>query len=554
MAFNIADLFERAVDAVGDRTALVVGDDRLSFAQVEERANRLAHHLADAGVGVGDHVGVHGQNSTEWMVAMMAAFKLRAVPININFRYVEDELAYLFDNADLVALVHDVAYAPRVAAVAPKIAHLRHLVAMPGPPDDESRAAATEADVQAALARLGSVSFADALASGSPARDFDERSPDDRYVLYTGGTTGMPKGVVWRHEDVFYALGGGIDAYTQERVTSDAQLAEKAAATETPMVTLSAPPLMHGAAQWSTLRFWFEGGTVVFVPRFTPHGIWEAIAREKVNTVMITGDAMARPMIEALEEDPGRYDLSSLFVVSSSAAVFSPTVKDRYLELLPNALIIDSIGSSEGGMNGMVAVQKGHTEMKGGGPTVDPSRDAVVLDDDLEPVTPGSGVIGRVARGGNIPVGYYKDEAKTAATFVVAADGRRYVVPGDYATVEADGSITLLGRGSVCINSGGEKIFPEEVEAALKAHPDVYDVVVVGVPDERWGSTVAAVVQPRHPGAPPTLDDLDAHCRSRIAGYKVPRQLHLVGEIVRSPAGKPDYPWAQRVAQGARLS
>ncbi len=550
MAFNIADLFERTVDVVGDRPALIVGDDRLTYADVEERANRLAHHLADHGVGAGDHIGIHGQNSTEWMVSMIAAFKLRAVPININFRYVEDELAYLFDNADLVALVHDVAYAPRVAAVAPRIDHLRHFVAMPGPPDAESTAAASDPDVVAALAQLGSIPFADALASGSPDRDFGERSPDDHYVLYTGGTTGMPKGVVWRHEDVFYALGGGIDAYTQERVASDTQLAEKAAATENPMVTLSAPPLMHGAAQWSTLRFWFEGGTVVFVPRFTPHGVWETMAREKVNTVMITGDAMARPMIEALEEDPSRYDLTSLFVVSSSAAVFSPTVKDRYLELLPNAMIIDSIGSSEGGMNGMTMVQKGQTEMKGGGPTVNPSRDAVVLDDDLKPVEPGSGVIGRVARGGNIPVGYYKDEAKTAATFITAADGRRYVVPGDFATVEEDGSITLLGRGSVCINSGGEKIFPEEVEAALKAHPSVYDCVVVGVPDERWGSTVAAVVQPRDHEAPPTLDDLDAHCRTRIAGYKVPRQLHLVEEILRSPAGKPDYPWAQRLAAG----
>ncbi len=551
MAFNIADLFERTVDVVPDRAALVVGADRLTFADVEERANRLAHHLADHGVGVGDHVGIHGQNSTEWMVAMMAIFKLRAVPVNINFRYVTDELAYLFANADLVALVHDVAYAPRVAAVAPGVEHLRHFVAMPGPPDEEAEAAAADPEVQAALATLGSVPFADALASGSPERDFGERSPDDHYVIYTGGTTGMPKGVVWRHEDVFFALGGGIDAYTQERVTSDTQLAEKAAATESPMVTLSAPPLMHGAAQWSTLRFWFEGGTVVFVPRFTPHGVWEAIEREKVTTVMITGDAMARPMIEALEDDPSRYDLSSLFVVSSSAAVFSPTVKDRYLDLLPNALIIDSIGSSEGGMNGMIQVKKGETAMKGGGPTVSPARDAVVLDDDLRPVEPGSGVIGRVARGGNIPLGYYKDEAKTAATFLTAADGERYSVPGDFATVEADGSITLLGRGSVCINSGGEKIFPEEVEAALKAHPEVYDVVVVGVPDERWGSTVAAVVQPRHADAPPTLADLDAHCRSRIAGYKVPRRLHLVDEIVRSPAGKPDYPWAQRLAADA---
>ena len=552
MAYNIADLFERAVDAVPDRPALVVGDDRLTFAQVEERANRLAHHLAGSGVGHSDHVGIHGQNSTEWMVAMMAAFKLRAVPVNINFRYVEGELAYLFDDADLVALVHDVAYAPRVAAVSGKVATLRHFVAMPGPPIPESAAAAEDPAVQAALSELGSVPFDEALAGGDPARDFGERSPDDHYVLYTGGTTGMPKGVMWRHEDVFFALGGGIDGYTQERVASDTYLAEQAAASAGPMVTLSTPPLMHGAAQWSTLRAWFAGNTVVFLPRFDPHGVWATIERERCNVIMITGDAMGRPLIEALDEDPSRYDLSSLVSVASSAAVFSPVVKDRFLELLPNTVIVDAIGSSEGGHNGMVALQKGATAMKGGGPTVSPGRDAVVLDDDLRPVVPGSGVVGRLARGGNIPLGYYKDEEKTAKTFLVAADGRRYVVPGDMATVEADGSITLLGRGSVCINTGGEKVYPEEVEAALKAHAGVFDAVVVGVPDARWGARVVAVVQARPGAEPPTLDDLDAHCRRLLAGYKVPRAVHVVNEVVRSPAGKPDYRWAADVAGASR--
>jgi 3-oxocholest-4-en-26-oate---CoA ligase len=550
MGYNIADLFERAVDAVPDRPALVVGDDRLTFAQVEDRANRLAHHLAANGVGHGDHVGIHGQNSTEWMVAMMAAFKLRAVPININYRYVEAELAYLFDDADLVALVHDVAYAPRVAAVAGDVETLRHFVAMPGPPLPESAAAADDPAVRSAVAALGSVPIADALAGAEAARDFGERSPDDHYVLYTGGTTGMPKGVVWRHEDVFFALGGGIDGYTQERVASATQLAEQAAASDAPLITLSAPPLMHGAAQWSTLRAWFAGNTVVFLPRFDPVDVWRTIERERCNIIMITGDAMGRPLIEALD-DPSRYDLSSLISVASSAAVFSPVVKDRFIEALPNTIIVDAIGSSEGGHNGTVALQKGGTAMKGGGPTVSPGRDAVVLDDDLRPVVPGSGVVGRLARGGNIPLGYYKDEAKTASTFLVAADGRRYVVPGDMATVEEDGSITLLGRGSVCINTGGEKVYPEEVEAALKAHADVFDAVVVGVPDERWGSRVTAVVQPRAGGEPPTLEALDAHCRTLLAGYKVPRQLHLVSEVVRSPAGKPDYRWAAEVATGA---
>ena len=249
-----------------------MGDERLTFDDVEERSNRLAHHLAAQGIGPGDHVGIYGQNSSDWMMAMMAAFKIRAVPININFRYVTDELSYLFDNADLVALVHDVAFAPLITAVAPDLPDLTVFVSMPGPPGEESAAAASDPEVVAALETLGSVPMAEALAAGSPERDFGERSPDDRYVLYTGGTTGMPKGVVWRHEDVFFALGGGVDAYTQERVTHDRQLSEKAAASPSGLVTLSTPPLMHGAAQWSTLRFWFEGGTVVLVPEVLPRG------------------------------------------------------------------------------------------------------------------------------------------------------------------------------------------------------------------------------------------------------------------------------------------
>jgi acyl-CoA synthetase (AMP-forming)/AMP-acid ligase II len=277
--------------------------------------------------------------------------------------------------------------------------------------------------------------------------------------------------------------------------------------------------------------------------------VWATIERERCNVVMITGDAMGRPLIEALDEDPSAYDLSSLVSVASSAAVFSPVVKDRFIDLLPNALIVDAIGSSEGGHNGIVALQKGATAMKGGGPTVSPGRDAVVLDDDLRPVTPGSGVVGRLARGGNIPLGYYKDEAKTASTFLVAADGRRYVVPGDMACVEEDGSITLLGRGSLCINTGGEKVYPEEVEAALRAEAAVYDVVVVGVPDDRWGQAVTAVVQPTA-GSRPTEDDLREACRTRLAGYKVPKRVVFVDEVVRSPAGKADYRWAVGVAAG----
>ncbi len=536
MGFNIADLFERAVDAVPDRTALVCGDRRLTYRSFDEEANRLANHLLEQGFGHGDHIGIYGQNTAEWLVAMVAVFKIRAVPININFRYVEDELAYLFDNADLVALVHDREYIPRIAAVTAKVPGLRHFVMI----QDDS-------DADPAL--IGAVPWETAIGSASPERPVLPRTDDDHYVIYTGGTTGMPKGVVWRHEDVFYALGGGVDAYTNERITHGQQLADKARATETPMVSLNIPPLMHGAAQWGALRFLFEGNTVVFVPRFSAEAVWSIIEAEKVNTMMITGDAMARPLIETLEEDPDRWDLSSLFVTSSSAVVFSPSLKDALLELLPNIMVIDAIGSSESGMNGMVIQTKGQTANHGGGgPTVSAGRDAVVLDDNLAPLAAGTGVVGKLARGGNIPIGYYKDPVKTAANFVHAPDGTRYVVAGDFALHEADGTITLLGRGSVCINSGGEKIYPEEVETILKGHPEVYDVLVVGVPDDRWGQAVCAVVQPRHPEDPPSLAELDAHSRTQLAAYKTLRHLVLVDQVQRSPSGKPDYPWAAEVA------
>jgi len=542
VAYNIADLFEHTVDSVADREVLVVGDERRTYAQLEARANRLAHHLAAQGIGAGDHIGVYGANSVAWIEATLAAYKVRAVPVNVNFRYVADELRYLFDNADFKAVIFDREYAPRIREVRDSLPLLQHLIHM----ED-----ASGADVEADLTQLGSVALEHAMAAGSPERDFAPRSDDDHYVLYTGGTTGMPKGVVWRHEDVFFALGGGIDAYTNERVADEWTLAEKAKAVDTPLRSLNLPPLMHGAAQWGFFRFAFEGNLVVMLRRFDPHEVWRTIAREGINTVSITGDAMARPMVEALEEmgGPDAFDLSSLFVLASTAAIFSPTVKDQYLELFPNLLIIDAIGSSETGSNGMRTVAKGDTQNSGGGPTVTAARDAVVLDEALNEIPPGSGQQGRLARRGNVPVAYYKDPEKSAATFVVGPSGARYALAGDMAILEGDGTITLLGRGSQCINSGGEKIFPEEVEAALKAHPGVFDAIVVGVPDERWGQRVAAVVQARE-GEAPSLDQLDAHCRGYVAGYKVPKELHLVAEVVRSPSGKPDYPWAAKVARG----
>ncbi|MGD9705350.1 MAG: acyl-CoA synthetase [Acidimicrobiia bacterium] len=522
--FNLADVFELAVDAWPDREYVSDERSRRTFAEIDARANQLAHHLAAAGVGPGDHVGIYAYNCVEWVETLWAVFKIRAVWININFRYVEDELAYLFDNADLTHLVVQPEFAERAAAVAPSLPRL-----VIG--DDYERA----------------------LAVQSPERDFAPRSGDDHYILFTGGTTGMPKGVVWRHEDVLMALGGGIDIRTGERVERPEDFVEKGRA-GFELVTYPIPPLMHGASQWGVMGQSFVGNKAVLRAKFDAHEVWRTIERERVNLLMITGDAMARPLLDALDvlDAAGtRPDTSSLFAVSSSAVLFSQSCKDRFLELLPNLVITDAIGSSESGANGITMVTKGAT-MKGG-PTVIAARDAVVLDDDLRPVAPGSGVVGRLARTGNIPIGYYKDPEKTAATFVVGPDGTRYVIPGDFALLEADGTITMLGRGSVSINSGGEKIFPEEVENALKSHPEVFDAVVVGVPDERWGERVTAVVQPRT-GTAPTLGSIQEHCRRHIAGYKVPRQLTLVEVMVRSPAGKSDYRWARRIAADAALA
>jgi acyl-CoA synthetase (AMP-forming)/AMP-acid ligase II len=310
---------------------------------------------------------------------------------------------------------------------------------------------------------------------------------------------------------------------------------------------------MHGASQWAVMGQSFTGNRVVLVPKFEPHEVWRLVSDEKVHAIMITGDAMGRPLVEALDEEPSRsYDLSSLMSLSSTAAVFSPSVKDQFLERFPNLIMTDSIGASESGANGILKVKKGDTAMKSG-PTVAPVSGTVVIDDDGNLVAPGSGVVGKVARAGWIPIGYYNDPVKTAETFV-EYNGSRYVIPGDSATVEADGAITLLGRGSQSINSGGEKIYPEEVEAAVKSHPDVYDAVVVGVPDDKWGQRVAAVVQVRDgvsPVVPPLLESIQAHCRNKISGYKVPRELHVVAEVQRSPSGKPDYPWAKAIATSA---
>ena len=515
-AFNLADLFEVVADAYPERLALVAGAVRLTYGELDRRANRLAHHLLAIGVEPGDHVGIYVWNRAEWIETMLAAYKARAVPINVNYRYVEDELHYLFDNADLVALVHEQEFGPRVETRREDLPRLRHMLVIG---DD----------------------YEEALAAQSPERDFGPRSPDDLYILYTGGTTGMPKGVMWRSEDIFFgAMGGGN--FAGPPVERPEDLARSAA--NPPVVVCVTAPMMHGGGQWVTFITFTTAGTVVLYTgrRYDADEIWRIAARERANSVMVVGDAMARPLAEALD---GRadLDLSALAAIGSGGAILSKAVKEQLRAALPDVMVIDSFGASETGANGSVM----DLDAPAAGPRFTMGEHTTVLGDDLRPVAPGSGEVGRLARKGHIPLGYYKDEGKTAATFLCDADGVRWVVPGDFATVEADGTITLLGRGSVSINTGGEKVFPEEVEAALKSHPDVFDAVVVGVPDERFVERVVALVTPR-PGAELTLDELREHCRRSIASYKAPRELHVVDEIVRTPAGKPDYRWGRATA------
>jgi 3-oxocholest-4-en-26-oate---CoA ligase len=533
VALNIADLAEHAIDAVPDRVALICGDEQVTYAQLEERANCLAHYLIDQGVRKDDKVGLYCRNRIEIVIAMLGIVKAGAILVNVNYRYVEGELKYLFENSDMVALVHERRYADRVANVLPETPNVKTVLVI-----NDGSAGSDEQ-----FTRYGGVEFYSAIAQGSPERDFGERSADDIYLLYTGGTTGFPKGVMWRHEDIYRVLFGGTDFATGEFVKDEYDLA-KAAAENPPMIRYPIPPMIHGATQSATWMSIFSGQTTVLAPEFNADEVWKGIHDHKVNLLFFTGDAMARPLLDALESAQQlgeEYDLASLFLLASTAALFSASIKERLLELLPNRVITDSIGSSETGFGGTSIVAKGEHHM--GGPRVTIDHRTVVLDDDGNEVEPGSGVRGVIAKKGNIPVGYYKDEKKTAETFRTY-NGVRYAIPGDYAQVEADGTVTMLGRGSVSINSGGEKIYPEEVEAALKGHPDVFDALVVGVPDPRFGQHVAAVIQPRE-GARPTLADLDGLVRSEIAGYKVPRSLWYVDEVKRSPAGKPDYRWAK---------
>jgi fatty-acyl-CoA synthase len=523
--WNFADAWEAVADLLPDAPAQVHGQQRFSWRDFDARANGIARALLDAGVKSQDKVAQYLYNGPEYLESLFAAFKAGLVPVNTNYRYTEDELVYLWDNADVVAVVFHGSFAERIEPLRSKVPLVTTWLWV----DDGSGPCPDWA-----------MPYEEAASSASSASDRVRppwgRSGDDLYLLYTGGTTGMPKGVMWRQDDLFMRINAG----NLLRVPEEGGLEglRKTIVGAGP-VLLPAPPLMHGTGAFTAMGTLVIGGCVVTLTnrRFDPVELLETIDRENVNVLAIVGDAFAKPILAALDANPGRFKLSTLIGMISSGVMWSEETKRGLLEHHPTMMLVDAFSSSEAvGMGHSVSTGSSaeHTARFTLGPEVrviDPETNADVV--------PGSGQKGVLALGGRNPLGYYKDPDKSAATFR-EIDGVRYSVPGDYATVEADGSIQLLGRGSVVINSGGEKVFPEEVEEALKLHPAVRDAVAVGVPDERFGEMVTAAVE-LQPGAEATEAELIEHVRGRLAAYKAPRHIRVVDTIGRSPACKVDY-------------
>ncbi|MEO6989709.1 MAG: AMP-binding protein [Aquihabitans sp.] len=511
LSWNLGDLFEGVVDAVAHREAVVSDEIRLTYAELDERANRLAHVLAGHGVGVGDHVALVLRNGHEYLEAMLAAFKLRAVPINVNTRYTSDELRDLLADASPKLVLHEPNRSAQMGDIVP------HLVRLERGSDYEA-----------------------ALAAASPERPkVDGRSGDDLYLLYTGGTTGRPKGVIWRHEDLLFAALGGGNLGGDPVQTPDQVVVN---ALDGRSRCLPASPFTHGTAHWTALATLLNGGLVIVDTgsNFDADRLWDLAERERATVLVIVGDAFARPLCAALDAEPDRWMLDDLLAVLSGGAVLSPGTCEDLLLHLPWAVVVDGYGTSETGGQGQMQLWAGQKAPPL--PRFHVDEFTAVLDDAGRPAPPGSGLIGRLARRGRIPIGYHGDPDGSAETFV-EIQGQHWAIPGDLARVEADGSITLLGRGSSSINTGGEKVFPEEVEIVLKSHATVFDAVVIGIPDARFGERVAAVVQP-HAGMGVDLDDLEEHCRAQLADFKVPRRV-VTDNVRRRPSGKADLGWAR---------
>ena len=540
MEFNAADIFEGVVDRVPDREAIVHGSTRLTYKELDARSNKAANALKKLGIKKGSHVGIYAFNCVEWLEIMLGAYKLCAIPININYRYVEEELKYLIENADMEAIFYHKQFSKKLENIKGQLSLLKSFICINDNSDDEN-------------VIDESFDFENLIANEDESRLRVQRSGDDQYILYTGGTTGMPKGVVWRMEDVLMTLGGGIDAVTGEKYPTPEAFADKCLQDQT--IALALAPFMHGGAQWQSFNAFFSGWKLIINDQisFDADYIWEVVAKEKVMNLTIMGDAMGRPLCDALPKAIEKgLDLSSLFVLSSTASVFSATIKDTILEFLPNLFLIDAVGSSETGATGVnIHTKDGKLKDSGGGPKFTKPDFSEILNLDTKEIIPPSDTktIGYLARKGHVPLAYYKDEEKSKKTFI-DVNGERYSIPGDMAKYEADGQMTLLGRGSVSINSGGEKIFPEEVEMALKVHPNIFDCLVVGVKDDRWGQKVVAVIQ-RREDIEISLEEIKEVASKYIASYKMPKAIVFSELIERAPSGKPNYQWAQEYANSA---
>jgi len=543
--FNLGQVHETVAATVPDRECIVWRDRRLTYADVTDRSRRLASFLYRHGFGVHserstlaghqsgqDHLGLYLYNGNEYLEGMLGAYKARVAPFNVNYRYVEEELRYLLRDSSARGLIYHATFAPILERVLPELRQLELLIQVA----DESE--------QPLLP--GAVDYEAALASAPPELPPVEPSPDDLYILYTGGTTGMPKGVLWRQHDIFRAAMGGRTYGTWELIESSAHLVSRVLPTDGVRV-MSIPPLMHGAAQWASFYYMTMGATLVFPTNtrtMDAVDVWQTVEREHIIGLSVVGDAMARPLIEELER--GTYDTSSFLAFGSGGAMLSEGMKSRILAKLPNIVVSDVAGASETG------AQMGTNSTSGSVSTgrFVPGPGATVVSADLtRELGPGDEDLGWLAQKGSVPLGYLGDEEKTARTFPVI-DGVRYSVPGDRARFLADGEIELLGRDSVTINSGGEKIFAEEVEQAIICHPAVADVVVAGRPSERWGQEVVAIVQ-LVDGESVTAEELLAEAGTHVARYKLPKAFAFLPEIVRSPSGKADYRWAKERALDA---
>ncbi len=537
--WNLADAWETVAETLPEAPALLHGDVVRSWADFDARADGVAAALLAAGVTEGTSVAQYLTNRPEYLETVFASFKLGLAPVNTNYRYVEDELLYLWDNADTSAVVFEGQFTDRIERIRDRVAGVRTWLWV----DDGN------GDCPAWATPF------EAAAAGGAGRTTAPwgRSGDSLYLLYTGGTTGMPKGVMWRNDDLLLVLNAG--APRARKLPDDVDHDHLREVLSSPGIrTLPACPLMHGTGAFNAFTALTVGGSVVTLTKssFDAVELLDAIQDKQVNNTAIVGDAFARPILAALDAEPDRWDISSLKVIVSSGVMWSQATKDGLLRHNPRMLLVDSLGSSEAvGMASSVSSAAGGAgSARTATFTLGPST-KVIADDGTE-VHPGDDAIGKIAVKGRTPVGYYKDPAKSAETFIRIGDDT-YSMPGDYARVEADGTLVLLGRGSVCINTGGEKVFPEEVEEALKEHADVRDAVVVGLPDERFGQAITAVVEVV-PGTSPTADDLIATVKAHHAAYKAPKRVVFVDSLSRAANGKVDYKrWTRRAADELQI-